>query len=116
MSNSIVRKNRCMKYILRLVGMLLSIWTLTGHAETWRDIESEPGKYFFQVDIDSVVPFEEGRYTASWRSGSTIQRPYFVNQGSVNCLNESLVLSTSRYVETDPILAKYRGADQLIDY
>lgn len=86
-------------------------------AENWVELNSAPGKYFLQFDMDSVIPAGAGQYTVTWRTGgNSLASPYFVKQGVVDCATESIELATSSYVETDPILMRYQGSAAVTDY
>ena len=86
-------------------------------AESWVSLEHTPGKFFFQIDMDSVIATGAGQYAATWRSGSrSLENPYFVEKGVVDCFAESVELTTSSYIETDPILVRYRGSAAVTDY
>jgi len=85
-------------------------------AESWADLDSTPGKSFFQFDLDSVIPAGNGQYRVKWRSGKSLETPYFLKQGVVDCFRESVELSTSSYIETDPILIRYGGSAFVTDF
>lgn len=110
------QKEIVMPSALCLFLALISLLASAARAETWLEVRSEPGKHFLQLDQDSVVSDSDGRYTVTWRHGVTLQKSYFVKNGTVDCASESIKLSSSTYVETDPVLAKLQGTEQVTDY
>lgn len=86
------------------------------HAESWSDLDSTPGESFFQFDQDSVVSVGTGFYKVKWRSGKSLESPYFLEDGVVDCSTESVELLTSSHIQTDPILVRHGDPALVTDF
>jgi len=105
-----------MQIFARLVvwGFLGAV--MSAQAENWIDVRSGPGSSFFSYDADAVSSLGDQKYFGIWRSGLSMDLPYNIYQGIVDCELESLSLERSAYVQADPIIIKFDPQPAVTDY
>ncbi|RFC31081.1 MAG: hypothetical protein DID91_2727704394 [Candidatus Nitrotoga sp. MKT] len=74
--------------LLKILLLALSYFYLVSNlvqAETWIDINTEEKYGFLQYDIDSLIQNGSNQIDLTWRTGTNLNMPYFMEHGSINC-------------------------------
>lgn len=108
----VYRHEILLKSVNRLVCLMLASVAMTVQADSWVDIGSKPEDFFLQLDKESVAQVAENVFSATWRIGTGPKRPYFVKSATVDCIQESLKLTTKKFVDTD----RLNSIDTVWDY
>ena len=99
-----------------VLTVLMSIASFSAYADNWTNVRSKSEHQFVQLDTDSIASVGDGKYSARWRGGTSPTQAHFLDAGEIDCNSESITVSSTAIIDTNPNLVASGVVGSEIDY